>query len=325
MDKSKWPLRIALLLGSFVFFLVVAEVGLRIADFKYAPITVVPQNDFRGHHAFKDNVFIQDPKLIWRPKPDAGPFNSLGYRGDELSKEPAEGEFRLLAVGDSNTLGWYGNVHGGTSWPTEIQKLLKEEHPKASVLNAGAYGYTAYQGKGRLKEMLEYHPDLILISFGSNDCHPVGISDEDYASRSVGFSVPWAMKFRLGHVLASFWDRRQKPKEVEGVVQRVSPEQYKTYLREMIGVCKENDIPCALVTRPYIGSSDDPNFWKTYAPEYQAATFEVSEETGVPVIDVYEEFHQKEELYADESHFTQEGHELAAKFVVDKLKSLGLL
>ena len=40
---------------------------------------------------------------------------SLGYRGEDLPRDRAPGEFRILAVGDSNTVG-----NKRTAWPNEI-------------------------------------------------------------------------------------------------------------------------------------------------------------------------------------------------------------
>ena len=49
----------------------------------------------------------------------------------------------------------------------------------------------------------------------------------------------------------------------------------------------------------------------------RAATFAVGSEQNVPVVDVYRAFQDKPAMFADESHFTEEGHQEAAKLICD--------
>ncbi len=77
-----------------------------------------------------------------------------------------------------------------------------------------------------------------------------------------------------------------------------------------------------LLTRPFIGESPGPWCWKTYAPDYVAATLAVGGEEEVPVVDVYRGFRDNSALFADESHFTEEGHREAAKLIGDAILPL---
>jgi len=63
-------------------------------------------------------------------------------------------------------------------------------------------------------------------------------------------------------------------------------------------------------------------WWKNFAPEYVKATLEVGKNYDVPVIDMYTQFKDKEEYFADESHFNEKGHRLAAKIIYDQIKPL---
>jgi len=74
-----------------------------------------------------------------------------------------------------------------------------------------------------------------------------------------------------------------------------------------------------LLTRPFIGVSDDPASWKTYAPSYNAATIEIAKEEGVPLIDVFAAFHTREKLFDDESHWGVEGHREGAQMIAEAL------
>jgi hypothetical protein len=98
--------------------------------------------------------------------------------------------------------------------------------------------------------------------------------------------------------------------------------EYRQNLRRIIGLAKENEVRCVLLTRPLIRGSEGPLCWKRFAPDYVAATIEVGAECGVPVIDVSREFKGRDEYFADESHFTEEGHRRAAALICEAIEPL---
>jgi hypothetical protein len=63
----------------------------------------------------------------------------------------------------------------------------------------------------------------------------------------------------------------------------------------------------------------------SYAPQYNAITRAVAEETGVACLDAYEAFREKPDFFVDESHFNRHGHQEMARLLLHHLKSLGLV
>src|SRR4030095_3444109 len=63
------------------------------------------------------------------------------------------------------------------------QRLFDQTGASVTVVNAGVYGYSAFQGLERFKEALPLQPDMALISFGGNDAHLVAASDSEFANR----------------------------------------------------------------------------------------------------------------------------------------------
>jgi lysophospholipase L1-like esterase len=102
-------------------------------------------------------------------------------------------------------------------------------------------------------------------------------------------------------------------------VRRVSLDDYRANLREMVRLCREHRARPVLLTRPFEGHTHDPESWKSVGPHYNEATREIAAELGVPLVDVYKEFKRRKGLFEDESHFTREGHGEAAKFVYGEL------
>jgi lysophospholipase L1-like esterase len=102
-------------------------------------------------------------------------------------------------------------------------------------------------------------------------------------------------------------------------VRRVSLDDYRANLREMVRLCRERGARPVLLTRPFEGHTHDEESWKSVGPDYNQVTREVATELGAPLVDVYREFKRRKDLFEDESHFTREGHAEAAKFIFAEL------
>lgn len=315
----KAPVFKGLMLAASCFVaLLAAEQVLRFIDWEYRPLSVEVRDveDARAFHLFRDEHFVYDPQLIWRPKPGYGVFNSQGLRGAVLSTRRDPGEVRILAIGDSNTLGWAGD--DGANWPRDLGGVLAATGVPATVVNAGVWGYSSAQGLARLEEVLRYSPQIVLISFGANDAHRVARSDRDYA-RSSHFARSvkrWFTHFRLGQLAAvAFADGSDDRTQTA----RVPLEKYRDNLRRMASMSREAGAEPIFLTRPFVGSVDDPQKWKYAAFDYNAATVETAVAEGAFVVDLYSFFKGREELFSDESHFTDEGHLIAGRIVADHL------
>ena len=102
---------------------------------------------------------------------------------------------------------------------------------------------------------------------------------------------------------------------------RVSVREYRDNLGAIIRLAQVHHAIVVLLTRPFIGDASSGS-WKVRAPVYVKATIEVASANRVPCIDVYAYFSDKPEYFIDESHFTRQGHLLAAQFVYDQVKPL---
>jgi lysophospholipase L1-like esterase len=312
---------LALLGAAILITLGLTEIGLRVAGYRYSPLKVLTpltETDYRFQHVFQSSDFTFDPVLIWRPLPAHGVFNTQGFRGKEIRGPKPDGVIRVLAVGDSNTLG-HQRVEGA-NWPL----FLETFDPRLSVANAGVYGYTSFQGVRRLRECLAYDPDLVLISFGANDAHIVGMTDADYARRLAGREglLRVVTRARVGQLLIDAYDKLRPPPRSATPVHRVTLDEYRANLKEMIRLCREHNARPVLLTRPFQGHSHDPENWKSVGSDYNQVTREVGAEMDVNVVDVFKEFKRRRKLFEDESHFTREGHWEAARYVYAQIEPL---
>lgn len=296
------------LLG-IVVSLSICEVFLRWIGYTYTPLriqTIETWSEWRYFHAFQDEHFAYDPYLIWRPRNGVPPFNSHGYRGGEINLRKEPGAIRIFAIGDSNTLGWLGN--GDFNWPEPLHSLLKRENPRFSVVNAGVYGYSSFQGLRRLEEALPFEPDMVLVSFGLNDGLKVTVSDAEFLRKGIRAARldEILVRGRIGQALLAVYDRFLSRRE-GGLVPRVSVQEYRANLTQMIALAKKKGIQIVLLTRPFIDDSPER--------AYNMTVLQVAKEAGVPAIDVYAYFSDKPELFADNSHFTEAGHRTMARLI----------
>lgn len=319
MKREVFQLTLALI--AVVVTLALLEGALRLAGFSATPVQIQAgrQGDQRTLHVFEDQNFEADPDLIWRPRRNHSVFNSQGFRGPELTAEKAAGTTRVFTVGDSNTLGWAGE--NGPNWPDEVSALIARDRTGVQVVNAGVWGYASYQGLRRFTEVLAWQPDVVLVSFGSNDAHWVLQSDKDYDSRTFRNTGPGRAieRFRLGELLLSVLDRTP---QATTLGPRVALDDYRENLREMVRRGRAKNVRVVLLTRPYNGAIPNDTWWKNRGADYNAATSEIAAEMDVPMVDVYSYFKHLDEHFADESHFTAEGHRIAAAIIYDHIKGL---
>lgn len=79
----------------------------------------------------------------------------------------AAGPVRILAFGDSLTAG-YG-LDMADSFPTQLERALRERGHEVEVINAGVSGDTTSGGLARLDWALAEQPDAVILALGAND------------------------------------------------------------------------------------------------------------------------------------------------------------
>jgi len=315
---------LALILAGVLLALTSAELMLLWMDYRYTPLrieTIKRYSEWRYFHSYEDRHFIYDTNLLWRPRPGTPLFNRQGYRGRELTSRKSPAEIRIFAIGDSNTLGWYGERDA--NWPMYLEQLLRPQYPALSVQNAGVSGYSSFQGLRRFEEALPFQPDLVLFSFGANDPMQVTMSDVEYARAG----PPWLaleralLRLRLGHLFRAVVDRRWSASGAR-LVPRVSLDEYRANLIEAVRRARQHGVAIVLLTRPFSGESPHPWWWKNFAPRYNEVVREVARQFNVVLIDIFEDLRGREHLFSDESHLTEQGYRRMAAVIRQRIAPL---
>ena len=213
-------------------------------------------DDWRLATITGDPVREPDPILLWRPAAHK-PFNSQRFKGPLAADPKPRDVVRVMCYGDSLT---DGPPTGG--WPSWFQTLLDEQPPivgrRFEVINAGVAGYSSHQGLRRfLQEVDQYHPDLLLVSFGWNDAAEA-IGQPDKTFQIPPWPLVWCQRALIRYrtyLVLMYYSRgwRAQPPVVDGDPHhpRVSVEDYLANLERFRAEARDRGIPIAVLTRPH--------------------------------------------------------------------------
>jgi lysophospholipase L1-like esterase len=137
-------------------------------------------------YATQIKVPSDDPRVVHEHRPNGKAFlmgtdvttNSFGLREGERSKAKPPGTYRIVALGDSITMGW--GVAQDMTFPAQLERMLNAKPPKGfpqgqryEVLNLGVGNYNTVQEVMRLKNLgLAFNPDLVILGYFINDAEP---------------------------------------------------------------------------------------------------------------------------------------------------------
>jgi len=265
-------------------------------------------------------------------------YNALGLRGREVPREPGAGTFRILAIGDSFTLGQ--GLGEDDTWPARLERLLAEgragagppgadAHPE--VLNAGRAGNDAWASADFLRETgLSLHPRLVILQFYVNDVQRRSAAADEPALAQLLTSL--RAPLRSSYVL--FWLRDQlhaRPDledwlaAVANGVERGSPawRDFSAALADCAAQLRAADVPLLVVLFPHPGPPRD-----TVARVHAAVT-ESCRRSGLRVLDLQADLATvpvgEQALSEMDQHGSAAYNAAAARAIADELAAAGLL
>jgi lysophospholipase L1-like esterase len=96
--------------------------------------------------------------------------NSLGLRDEREVPLTKEGEFRIVVLGDSMTVGL--GVLSEDTFTSQLERSLNEPFDRVRALNGAVGAYATWQEVDLLKEKIhQLQPDIVLLAFYWNDLY----------------------------------------------------------------------------------------------------------------------------------------------------------
>ncbi len=286
--------------------------------------------------------FVADPHLPYRLAPNSKVVsllgisiqtNSLGLRDREFAVPKPAGVFRILAVGDSTTLG-YGVAIEDT-YAKRLERMLNEKKPgRYEVVNAGVSGYNTHDVFEYLSEYgLALQPDLILYGFPTddfaNDSMKLDIRDGiGYEPGSV--ALPPMLKKALRHsrlyvtvayLANTIRGMRRPPPEPKDYFD-TRWQKYQPDLDALKQLCKSRNLPLVVAYLPVraevlVGHPRYPRLLERLA-EAQSDAYRF-----VDLFPVYQSAGDDKKVFINKDccHASPLGHELIAKRLLGELVS----
>jgi len=129
-----------------------------ISDIDEVSSTVYAEKDPIYGYRLKKNITIEEYNI-----------NSLGFRSDEFDIKKNLNTIRVFIVGGSATFGSNAGANNLT-YSGILQDLLnKISDVNIEVINSGVLGYSTWQTKLKVNEIINYDPDLIIFMDGFVD------------------------------------------------------------------------------------------------------------------------------------------------------------
>ena len=278
-------------------------------------------------------------------------INRHGFRGPELVGERT---FRVMCLGDSVTFGPMGEKNPYPHVAREELLNMKTARP-VEVINAGVGGHSSGNMRFRVKRLMRFRPDAVVIFAGWNDMYSDDITA--YADKRASFSSYWHIaphRNVRSHLLAaigeSAYPERRHPEPIAYKPSQFVPFNFEYNLREIIAAVRLRHARAALMTLPKLIPDDIASLTpqmkkKTMLPSYldagrykdfitvyrayDAVIRRVAEDTDSPVIDTEALFEGQKRprntFFEDTCHLTVQGQKLAGKFLAGELVRLGLV
>jgi len=293
---SKPSKRFLVAVTSLIFFLGMAELGLRLFEFSGVSSSNLPQR-FRTYYRDADYVEL-DPteatqrgfvsvistepriRLCWTPGLkfhicyDGPPLDYFDEHGcvpveinskrirdrEDLCDPKPEGQFRIVCIGDSFTFGW--GVRIEDAWVRLIEKDLRLRTGRdIRSVNCGASGATvvdeyALALRGRFGE---FEPDAVLVSLCLNDLIPSNEAlahHDETAARTRRHS--WWSNSRLLSMFVDAW--RNMPYPGYTALQ-IDPE------RDLVGQLNNHDFDALARAGSWPALLGEEVFWRGGGPQ----------------------------------------------------------
>jgi len=235
---------------------------------------------------------LPDDQLVYRHKPAwekrygnvLVTYNERGLR-DRPILPKAEGEYRILALGDSVTFGL--GVDQDQIFVVRLEQLLRERLQRpVRVINSGVGGYNTVQELTYFKqEGIDLQPDLVMLTYVANDIEEKKKPFDPWSKNSMrGKPFPVMVEIMMGklwlyrladhtyrYAILEQLNEKSQARSQEGTGWRGSM----SALSELVAICQERKIPLIL-------------FFKRLHPEKNNLLFGdvVRYAQGIPVKDM---------------------------------------
>jgi hypothetical protein len=265
---------VLLLLFSVVFFLVLAEVVIRLTG-------------------------VAEPRPSGYPRVDTDrrerrPINSRGYRDFERTQAKPPGVRRVVSLGDS--FAWGVGVEFDDTYAQRVERTLcRRRRTPWQVVSLAQPGMNSVAEAAQLAaEGLDYEPEVVVLGYVLNDSEDENAAEarrvEDWLEDKREQKSPrFFDRSALYRVVSTrIWATLENRRRIAGYKSMYAADfpgwiAGQRALRTMGGLCRERGIPFVVLIFPLFGNPLDENY--PFA-EIHARVARVAAEAGAKVVDL---------------------------------------
>ncbi len=296
-----------------------------------------------------------DPQSGWELAPGFASgdiqINSHGFRGQELTDADIT---RVMCIGDSTTFGPPEDKH---PYPHTVQTVLARRRLNRSVevINAGVCGHSTYNILFRIKRLLRFKPNVVILFTGWNDLFNESI--DRYQDFRQPYSSYW--HFLSGknvncHLLSKLREAvgytRNEPIPLSYSIEEFVPFNFEYNLTKLLTIIKAASAKPVLLTLPklipdapsklsgkdvskahlpdFLEERDFKGFLRVYSA-YNNIIRTVADEMDVMLFDAAALFEELKKprgtFFEDTHHLTPEGCNVLGKFIAKSLVEKGII
>jgi hypothetical protein len=235
-----------LLLGAVLFFVVSAEVAVRILGANRPKAT--------GYAPVDTN------------RRAARPVNDKGYRDLPRAIPKPAGVRRVLSLGDS--FAWGAGVEFEDAYPQRLERALNRRRREAwEVVNLARPGMASVDHAAQLEQEGDaYAPDVVVLGYVLNDSQDAAAAEaqraEDWVRHPPPAPGPSAL---LGLVRSRLWATAENRRRVDGFLSMYEGgasgwEAARRSLKGMGAWCRQRGVPLVVVIFPLFGNPLDDGY-----------------------------------------------------------------
>ena len=278
-------------------------------------------------------------------------INRHGFRGPELIRGE---KLRIMCLGDSTT---FGPIEQKFTYPNVLQeKLVKQRMSRpVEVVNAGVTGHSTYNMLFRLKRLLSYKPDIIIVCAGWSDMY--GEAIDKYTDNRSPYSSYWHFLSRKNihsHIVSNICEaldiKDRKPLPLSYSTDEFVPFNFEYNLKKILTKIKKASVQPVLLTLPklipnalsrltvaikekallpdFLKDDDYKGFIQLYK-SYDSVLHQVAQELDVPLFDAAARFNKLKDsrasYFEDNRHLTSKGSKTLGEFVAESLTGKGII
>ncbi|HET9218281.1 MAG TPA: GDSL-type esterase/lipase family protein [Terriglobia bacterium] len=359
IQRAPIPLRRKLLYLGFVTLVMLglAEAGLRArAWFKYGGTASVRDPMLTFDRAA--GIYVPTPGYELKGRNIHIKINSLGFRGEEISREKPPGTFRIVCLGASTTFSSEVSSNQKT-WTHQLQEKLRAAFPgrPIEVVNAAVGGYVAADNLKRLKHhVLPLDPDLVIYYEANNEIvkdtqalaiergllAPGGGRQPSWVTSLSKVSLMFDLAYKNLAIIAR--SRDDSTAKIDKIPKNL-PERFIGTLDEMRAMLAERKVPLVLSTfvvkyrrdqdrATQIANADVAFYYMPWMSidgmldamdRYNQAIMDYGKRVGLATIDDRQAIPADSEHFTDCMHLADKGNEAMAERFYRGLRTLKVL